>query len=57
MKFVFPDVKDEVSVDLSDIVMILPNPKSAITARIANFMKFENSYERMHEPYFSPWSL
>lgn len=29
MNFVFPNVKDEASVDLSDIVLVLPDPKSA----------------------------
>ncbi|KAI4456655.1 hypothetical protein MML48_8g00010095 [Holotrichia oblita] len=40
MKFVFPGVKDEGSVHLSDIVLILPDPKSATTARTASILSF-----------------
>lgn len=40
MNFVFPDVKDEGSVDVSDVVLILPDPKSAKTARTAKILSF-----------------
>ncbi|XP_022834564.1 uncharacterized protein LOC111362220 [Spodoptera litura] len=50
MKFVFPDVKDEGSVDLSDIVLILPDPKSAKTARTASILSFNKdlSFYNVH---------
>ena len=50
MKFVFPDVKDEGSVDLSDIVLILPDPKSAKTARTARILSFNKdlSFYNVH---------
>lgn len=50
MKFVFPDVKDEASVDLSDIVLILPDPKSAKTARTASILSFKKdlSFYNVH---------
>lgn len=40
-KFVFPNTKDEGTVYLSDVVYILPQPKSASTARTANIFSFE----------------
>ena len=40
MKFVFPGVEVEGSVHLSDIVLILPDPKSAKTARTASILSF-----------------
>ncbi|KAK9869983.1 hypothetical protein WA026_006080 [Henosepilachna vigintioctopunctata] len=50
MKFVFPDVKDEASVDLSDIVLILPDPTSAKTARTASILSFKKdlSFYNVH---------
>lgn len=50
MNFVFPDVKDEGSVDLSDVVLILPDPKSAKTARTANILSFNKdlSFYNVH---------
>ncbi|CAH2102567.1 unnamed protein product [Euphydryas editha] len=42
MKFVFPDVEDKGSVGLSDIVLILPDPKSANTARSSSILSFIN---------------
>lgn len=39
-KFVFPNTKDEGTVDISDVVCILPQPKSAFTARTANIFSF-----------------
>lgn len=39
-KFVFPDTKDEGTVSISDVVCILPQPKSAFTARTAKIFSF-----------------
>lgn len=38
--FVFPTNKDEGTVDVSDIELVLPEPKSAATARTANIFSF-----------------
>ncbi|GBP71468.1 hypothetical protein EVAR_103353_1 [Eumeta japonica] len=44
MKFVFPDVKNKASVDISDKVSILPNPKSAKITRTAKEVKMSISH-------------
>ncbi|XP_044762023.1 uncharacterized protein LOC123319221 [Coccinella septempunctata] len=50
MKFVFPDIKDEGSVDISNIVLILPDPESAKTARTAGILSFKKdlSFYNVH---------
>ena len=40
-KFVFPNIKDEGTVYFSDVVCVLPPPKSASTARTANIFSFK----------------
>lgn len=40
-KFVFPSTKGEGTVSISDIMCILPQPKSASTARTAKIFSFE----------------
>lgn len=39
-RFVFPTTKDEGTVYISDVVCILPPPKSALTARTADIFSF-----------------
>lgn len=43
-KFVFPNVKDEGTVCLSDVVAVLPLPKSSGTARTANIFCFDRNF-------------